>query len=175
MENIAGTLTAEDVEFLTNLANELRTQDRRATAKPVIFQVFERERVWCIDPRYADDLGLLISDDAVECLTLEDAKEQLADYDEIPTETLDGLASLEDIEAFCDRRGIRCTLTGYQEREVLSNAFLTLSGYEEHMALNGHNYRHGASSYVTHATRNPQLARLLEIVEKFATVEEARR
>lgn len=155
-------------EILTALANELRTQDRRATAKPVIFQVFERERVWCIDPDYTDDVGLLISDDGVECLTVEDAKEQLADYDDVPQETLDRLTSLEDVKAFCDKRGIRCALTGYQEREKLSNAFLTLSGYEQHMALNGHNYRHGAESYVSHAFRNPQLARLLEIVEKFA-------
>ena len=160
-------LTAEDVEFLAALANELRTQDRCATARPVLFQVCEPKRIFGFDPDYTDDIGLLMGDDYAECVTLEEAKEFLADR-EIGEGELAALDSLEAVNAYCERVGIACTLTGYRDSEVLHNAFLTRSGYEQHMDRNRHNYAKGSAPYVSYGHRNPQLERLLEIIDKFA-------
>lgn len=177
-------LSPEDVEFLTALASELRTQDRLATARPVIFHACETIREWGFDPQYTDDVGLLMGDDATEIMTVEAAKEWL--LDDIPLDEdgepeteaekktareINALETLEDVDRYCEREGIRCYLTGYKDQERRSNAFLTRSGYEQHMHLNRHNYRHAkeVTFYVDHAFRNPQLARLLKIVDKFAT------
>lgn len=165
-------LTAEDMEFLTRLANELRTQNRGATARPVLFHVLQRRRVWGMDPAYTDDVGLLMGDDEpAECVTLDEAKDFLASAYDVEPETLATFGSLEEIEDYCDRRGIAVHRTGYAEQETLSNAFLTRSGFKQHMELNGHNYRRGAETYIAHAFRNPELSRLLEIVDKFVTEE----
>ncbi len=162
-------LTAEDVEFLTALANELKAQDTLATARPVFFQVREVRHEWGIDSDYADNMGAIIGNDPVACATLDEAKDILTQYEDVTPEALTILTSMEEVKAFCDKAGIACTLTGYRDSETFYNAFLTRSGYEEHMARFGYRYAEGSSLYVTHAHRNPQLARLLEIVGKFAT------
>ena len=38
-QDLSAVLTPEDVEFLTALANELKTQDTAGTARPVIYQM----------------------------------------------------------------------------------------------------------------------------------------
>ena len=35
-------LNEEDIEFLKNLAHDLKTQDRRGTSKPVVYQIIDR-------------------------------------------------------------------------------------------------------------------------------------
>lgn len=166
-------LTTEDLEFLTKLADELRTQDRGTTARPVLFQVLERRREWGMDPAYTDDVGLLIGDDEPdECVTVEEAKYFLLNVYEVEPDGLTNVRSLKDVEDYCDHNGIPVHRTGFRDTETLSNAFLTRSGFERHMELNRHNYRKGASSYIAHAFRNPEMQRLLEIVDKFATTTE---
>jgi hypothetical protein len=46
--------------------------------------------------------------------------------------------------------------------------FLTEEGYNEHMKLNSHNYRHWKSYqfYVLHAFRNPEMAGLIEAIKE---------
>lgn len=161
-------LSAEDVEFLTQLADELETQERYATARPVLFQVLEPTRIFGFAPDCADGDGLLMGDEYAECVTLEEAKEWLAEGD-IAQGDLAPLDSLEAVNSYCEGMGIRCMLTGYRDSETLQNAFLTRSGYEEHMARNRHNYAKGSTFYVSYAHRNPQLERLMEIVGKFAS------
>jgi len=164
-------LTAEDMEFLRQLANELRTQDTLGTARPVLFQIRELRREWGIDPDFTENEGVLIGDEPVECTTLADAKTYLVEHEYGTTEQIAALISLEEVQEYCERFDITCTLTGYRDQEVLQNAFLTRSGAEEHLACFGYHYSSGAI-YVSHAHRNPQLARLLQIIEKFATPSE---
>lgn len=46
-------------------------------------------------------------------------------------------------------------------------AFLTMKSAEKHLEENRHHYREEAHIYVSHAFRNPELEKLLDIIEKF--------
>ena len=169
------TLTPDDIEFLRSLANELKTQNTCGTAKPIFIQILEVERVVGFDPDYSDGTVLLMGDDYTEIKTIEDAKEFLGEYSWIDPDDLAGLRDLEDVREFCGHQDrIPCTLTGYKDTDRYHGCFLTRSGYDEHMRMNRHNYRHfhePAKPYAQYMFRNPQLERLLTIVEKFAEEE----
>lgn len=85
-------LNEEDIEFLKNLAHDLKTQDRRGTSKPVIYQIIDRG----------------------------------------------------------EKQG----------------AFLTLQSAERHLKENNYNYSEKAHVYVSYGWRNPELEKLLYIIEK---------
>lgn len=57
--------------------------------------------------------------------------------------------------------------------DVDDNVFLTFRGYNIHMELNGHNYRHlkDVHSYVKYAGRNPEMEMLLKSIMAFAEIE----
>ena len=55
---------------------------------------------------------------------------------------------------------------GHHERE-LKNAFLTKKSAEQHLEENRHHYHEKAHVYVSYAWRNPELEKLLDILEKF--------
>lgn len=168
------TLTPDDIEFLRSLANELKTQERGCTATPLFLQVRQKKKVFGIDTAYADDTVLLIGDEYEECYTVGQAKEMLAESFGVPSEKMNGFESLEELEGFCAGRGILATHTGYATHDEFTNCFLTRKGYDQHMQLNEHNYRYGSTPevFIHHAFRNPELERLLAIVEKFASEEE---
>lgn len=86
-------LNEEDIEFLKNLAHDLKTQDRRGTSKPVVYQIIDRG----------------------------------------------------------EKQG----------------AFLTLKSAEKHLQENNYNYSEKAHVYVSYGGRNPELEKLLNIIEKF--------
>lgn len=86
-------LNEADLSFLKELAHKLKTQDRRGTSKPVIYQIIDRG----------------------------------------------------------EKQG----------------AFLTLQSAERHLKENNYNYGKKAHVYVSYGWRNPELERLLNIIEKF--------
>ena len=179
MKELTNVLTAKDIEFLTNLANELKEQNKHGYGNrtPIFIQVREPQREWGIDPDYADGLALIIGDEHNTYMTVEDATEALAEYylDDLPDdevhELLVSLESFEDVEEFCNDRSIECFIGGYRDSNRYHQMFLTHSAFEQHMKMNGHNYDRQSSYWVDSFFRNPQMERVVEIIEKFATVE----
>lgn len=175
MQNI---LTKDDIKFLKELAIELKTQDRDCTAKPVYYQVMETKRITGIDPDYTDKLILLIGDEYEEFTDeqLEEAKEFYIEYwiDEDDTEKIDEVmsaSSLEELSEIIEEHNkTDCTLTGYEDETECHNAFLTKKACELHIKQNHYHYKNPRVC-VENAWRNPELERLLEIVEKFADVD----
>jgi hypothetical protein len=165
-------LTSEDIEFLRDLGNELKTQDNHGNRTPIFFQVKEPEKVWGIDPEYADGAAIFFGEPETPIFTIEEAKADLIDDYEINPEKLSELKSFDDIKEFCEGEGIECLIGGYKDSKRFSQMFLTESGFKQHMKMNSHNYNHGSSFWVDSFFRNPQMERLIEIVEKFATVED---
>lgn len=164
-------LTAEDLQFLRQLAHTLRTQDTAYSAKPVVFQVMEQKRRTPVDPAYADGMCLVLGEDGEEFFedNLAQAKEFLSD-DELSSEEmglLDNVATLEDLKDFCDDAGIDYHWTGYEDDERYSGEFLTREACERHIAANRHHYRN-PQVFARSLWRNPELERLLAILEKFA-------
>lgn len=164
-------LTEEDIEFLRDLGNELKTQDTLSTAKPIFWQINEVVKRYCIDPAYADrDCVLIGEDGGTHCDTEDEAKKLLVEDYDIAKEDLVDIDSLEEIEDYCDDKGIPCHYTGYEEYEARSGCFLTLRAVHAHIQRNGYRYAQGRNTgkYCNHAFRNPELEKLLKIVEKFS-------
>lgn len=171
-------LTADDRAFLVDLANTLRTQERLGTAKPVIYQILERIKELAADPDYADGMALALGEDADVYYEddIAEAKEWLWDWfewDNAGLRTLCKANTLKALADFCETAGITYHYTGYREVERYTGFFLTREALQTHLEANGHHYKHPVSYAHYAGFRNPELERLLDIVEKFATVEEA--
>ncbi len=163
-------LSEKDINFLSEMANELKTQDTLATAKPVFWQVEETKRVYGYDPDYADDITFLLGElyGPIAAETIEETKEILLDTFECAENEVGLISDKYDLEEFCEKHKIDLTITGYKDQEFYHGAFLTRSAIEKHLELNRHNYGSKIIRYCQHAFRNPQLERLLKIIEKFA-------
>jgi hypothetical protein len=165
-------LTADDISFLRQLGNDLKTQNNHGNRTPIFFQVRESVKVWGIEPDYADGIAFFLDSPETPIFTVEEAKTKLLDTYEIIPERLAGLESFDDIKEFCEDEEIKCLIGGYRNSERFSQMFLTESGFEQHMKVNSHNYNHGSRFWVDSFFRNPQMERLIEIVEKFATIKD---
>jgi len=147
-------IAKEDYEFLTELAHELSTQDNRCTGRPYFYTVRcvkkalapkdygSGEPVW-VDWELSPYL-FKSEEDYVKILT-----------DDYGYSTAEARARAEDLLCF-----------GQHEIFVDENVFLTYNGYKQHMAQNEHNYQHYEKyySYIKHAGRNPEMARLIDIL-----------
>ena len=164
-------LTTEDVNFLTDLANEIRTQNNHGTRAPIFLQVKEPNRTFGMDLNYGSGAALLIGDENEDFYDIAKAKAYLVEHYSLDPFELKGLDDFEEMEAICFEHSIPANCTGYLDEYEYHEFFLTHSGFEKHMEMNRHNYRDDSSFYVRHLWRNPELERLLGIVDKFATVE----
>lgn len=178
MEMNLSNLTTEDLAFLKELATTLREQDSRATAKPLVFKIRETVCVPYKDLYYFNDNVCLIDPKGRLYLTAEDALEVLETEYEKDAQALKRIASKyedtsyqDDLRALYDlmeNLELDWKLTGYEIEDKVSGAFLTARAAEAHLNENRHHYNESAHVYCTHGWRNPELERLLEIVEKFA-------
>ena len=165
-------LTAEDLQFLRQLAHTLQTQDTAYSAKPVIFQVMEQRRRIPVDPDYADGMCLVLGEDGEEFFeeTLDQAKEFLreAELSLEQEEALNKVSTLDELKDFCDDAGIDdYHWTGYADYERYSGEFLTREACARHISANRHHYCN-PQVFARSVWRNPELERLLAILEKFA-------
>jgi RNase H-fold protein (predicted Holliday junction resolvase) len=166
-------LTLDDIKFLKELAHELKTQDNVGTAKPIFFQIRENQRVYGMAEGYSDDVCLVIGDDGDSFDTVEEAISHLIEYYELEEDevnNLNDLNTLWEIEEYCQEHEINSFVVGYKEEPKYTGVFLTRSAIEQHIKLNHYHYKEPIC-YADHVWRNPQLEKLLEIVEKFDTYE----
>ena len=178
--NIDKILNEKDINFLKKLGEELKNQNRLATAKPVFWQVYEFENEYGYDLDYADDICIMIGDEFIpfhsckEALKFlldrytftEEEKKQLKNI----VESNSSFVSFSEIEIWCENHNINAVLTGYKEKSKKKNAFLTKKACDKHIKQNPHHYEQGENTktFCNHAWRNPELKKLLEIIEKFA-------
>ncbi len=167
MNNI---LTEDDFNFLKELGRELKTQDTLYTAKPIFWQIQQKDIVVGVDYDYSEGSCLIIGDEYEMITDIVEAKNFLIDNYDISARQLKHINELEEIESFCNKREIQCKYTGYIEKEKYDNAFLTRKSLEKHIELNHYHYKNPVR-FCSAAWRNPELQRLLEIVEKFSDVE----
>lgn len=173
MPAAAARLTEDDLKFLRELGKELRTQDRLATAKPVFWQIQEQERIVGIDPGWSDNKCVIWGDEGEVYDKLDDLKTALIEHlesDDSQAAHIEALASWDEVTDFMEDQRIDFSRSGYTFRATHKNAFLTRSAIDAHIAANDYHYEKPIP-YCNHAFRNPQLQRLLEIVEKFAPVD----
>jgi len=109
-------------EQLKEIANELQTQDNRATADP-LFCVFEKEQICGMDPDYTDTYEWVLDYDS----------ETIGDADDLMRECELTEEQAENDDRF--RKGY------YIERDRFVNAHFTEKAALEHIRINGHNLR----------------------------------
>lgn len=167
-------LTADDRAFLTTLANTLKTQDRAGTAKPVIYQILERKQDVGYEEAFADGMALGLGNDGVGFYDddVDGAKRFLIEHYDVDAGMLSDLHTLQDVADWCERHDIPAVYTGYRDSETFHGFFLTHAALQEHMQANAYHYTHPVSYAHYAGFRNPELERLLAIVEKFATVDD---
>ncbi len=170
-------LTPDDIAFLTSLANALKSQDTVSTAKPIIYQIRQRQREIGADPDDSDGivLGLGDDDEAFYDKDVDGARAWLLEGFAWSPEELERIASascLEDFADFCEESGrVNYRFTGYRNIETYSGFFLTQRALLDHVQHNGHHYQDPVSYAQAAGWRNPELERLLRIIEKFASSE----
>lgn len=170
-------LNNEDIKFLADLAREMATENTLATARPVIWRAEEKRRVFGVCPKEADDIAYLLGgkdgSEPIATYALGEAKEVLIDTFGCSAEELQAVTNGNQLREFCEKAGILFQYSGCIEEVVYHGAFLTKKALDEHLRLNGHNYKGEITRYCEHVYRNPQLQRLLEIVGKFSDLAEA--
>jgi hypothetical protein len=148
-------ISEESFEFLKNLVNEMKTQDRACTADPYFYVVQELVTRPAYDgcgseTRYATDWndGLVTKDSILE---------DINDNSELGGKTLEELVD----------EGI---ITEYEVDEEYENTdncnvFFTKKAYEEHIRRNGHNLC-CPRPYIYHAYRNSEIENLFKAIKE---------
>lgn len=139
---------------LDQIAKRLREQDNRATAYP-LFVVQEEERVWGLDPEYADEMSTYVwryTDDWE--YVYESDEELIAEHsDSRLPERLAALSPWEtEVEA---SNGARYEKIFYAKRWKFVCAHFTEAAAEEYIEHNRHNLKN-PRVYVTSQHRCPE-------------------
>jgi len=156
-------LPDEVVEFMQELAKEIKEQDNRATASPYYY-VVRAQKEMIAPAGYGDGDYVYYNSQWGEAHSQEEWVEILKQHDED--------AYYEEHHTDVDKFIRECDEFSLHHVDVDDNVFLTYKGYKEHMALNGHNYRHleKPHSYLKYAGCNPEMENLHKAIMAFADV-----
>jgi hypothetical protein len=125
--------------FIKSMGLEMETQDRRMTADPYFYQIFEKVRFYGLDPAYADQYVWVHKQDFENSVEPDDLPE---DFNE------------DDYEK-----------AYYVEREVFKNCFFTEKSIKEHINKNRHHYESNVNNYIDHAFRNPEMENVIKLIK----------
>ena len=172
----------EQLEFLINLQNELREQDKDHTPSPRYWVVLDYKNIECRE-EYADEFVVRTSNNRLIHNTHEDIlrvienymlHSEAIDHWENKTEEnanhvggfLDDLDFLEWIQLYVDEYA---ELIPMREEPVIkeNTFFLTKRECLEHIEANKHHYSERCHSYAMTAFRSPQVEKLFDILENF--------
>ena len=157
-------LSEEAIKFMNELANEMKTQDNRATASPYYYVVMAKREL--VAPAgYGDGDYVYYNSDWGEAHSKEEWVPILKQHDEDAFPYEDRVTDVDDFIRDCDEFSLH-------KIDTEENVFFTYKGYEQHMALNGHNYRHldDVHSYIKYAGRNPEMEALHKVIMEFADI-----
>ena len=145
-------LSKEAVDFLFDFANQIETQDNRATASPYYYQVRCIKEI-AAPKGMTEEKAYYIPEDA-ETWTEERLKAWCLN---------EGLDFDDYVEQHCEEYSLQAVSDD-------KNIFFTKKGFDKHMELNGHNYRDYKRHYpyINCANRNPEIKMLLETVLEVA-------
>lgn len=165
-------MTNDDIAFLKELQQELKTQENDCQAAPRFWVVGDYEMATCVEGAHdeyhvvlggcttieLDNLLKQIKEDELEDM----ANEAKEGYEEIMCEVtaLDWIKQYYDEDAY---------LVPVEERHFIrpNTMFLTKAEAKKHIELNHYHYSPKAHTYAMTAWRAPKVERLLKILETF--------
>ena len=164
----------EDIKFLKELQNELKTQENDCQAAPRFWVIMDHE-YQNTERGYHDRVAVYDSDNGesyeleeyVKVLKDEENEflaDEIEDLEEILKHTYSRESSLiEWVEENCNGIAI------YYEKEVSvikqNTMFLTKQEAKDHLKANSHHYSNKAHTYAMTAWRAPKVAKLLSVLE----------
>ena len=131
-------ITAEDIEFLEALQNEMLTQDTMCQADP---------RFWVVRHSFNEPCWA----------------EQADHYAIVGTDG-DKIGEIEYFEEECG--AFTCVPERKVTRNASDTFFLTLREAQKHIARNSYNYRENPHPYAMTAWRSPQVEQLYKILQE---------
>ena len=157
-------VTDEIYDFLSNLSNEIKTQDNRCTAQPYFFQVKE-------DEEFATTAGcgeeVWVMDGEIHLRTEQDIKEAVFEWkewtlgDDTSELLYENLTSFE-VEDILKENYHKVNV---DIRYRYSNSFFTKKACEEHIRINKHNLDN-PKSYLFYAYRNTELEMMFKFLNE---------
>jgi hypothetical protein len=171
-------VTDEQHEFLMNLSKEMNTQDNRCTAR-VMFTVFQKKKVYGVDPEYTDDTEIIEEDDPEDTLEWIDVINRVNNMNEDVDEDDDDFILMECYhhdkqtceECVKDENWGSFSLPdGFKEIGYVVNNMVYVDNFFSEKAAQAHidqNHYHYKEPYVygTSAWRNPEIETLQEILK----------
>lgn len=159
---------------LKAIADEISTQDSRATARPYLFQIRTDEKVHV--PDLNGDFKCIISRDCEEVGPF--SYPVIADIAlNRDVELPDHIKSDDDVNLFSrdvydwlEENG-SYRVESYSIKHRLENAFFTAKGCQAHIKGNGHHYSN-PKDYLSYAFRNPEMAVVFELFDLLAGIPE---
>lgn len=152
-ELVTVKITRAAHDFLKEFARHLKEQNNRSTAAPYYYVVKAAQPMFVADG-HGDKEVLVDEEDEGRVFPTSDR-----------TVVEDTLLSEGYLSYDATDIADRCKRLSTKDIPEKHNVFFTEKGYEEHMALNKHNYPDNAHSFVEHAFRNPEIKALLEIAK----------
>jgi hypothetical protein len=140
-------ISDETADFIVSLVKEIEAQENHGTADPYYFSV-QCIRELAAPSGTNDNVKYYWEGETYTEAELKKCCEE---------NNLDFENEKDKAQEFC-----------IQEVDEFENFFFTKRGYDEHIKLNGHNYRHFKRHdfYVRHAFRNPEILGLLKAIRE---------
>ena len=180
-------LSNEDIEFIKNLSNEMKTQDTRGTAQPYALVIRNKNRQ-IRDFENCDNKGVYWNE-----LEYESFEEFLDSFKEYYNEDMPegedskevmffeewDITDIDDLRAYEYKLDIEFDIqvSTFAYEDVMTadsshgryegNFFLTEKACRKHIQANRHHFNK-PDTYGIHLTRNPEMERLYEIIHKLA-------
>lgn len=176
----------EDIQFLKELQNEMKTQEIDGQASPRFWAIMDY-RVVPANEEYDAQRTMYFHNDGdhTEFETIEELKEFIWDYytEDDPSELIEMLNDNDTtFENLWDYITTNLNKDGYfsevpvkEESFIVQNTmFLTKEEAKRHLKVNHYHYTSKAHTYAMTAWRAPKVERLLKILENFdwAKIEE---
>lgn len=185
-------LSEEDYNFLKELGSELKTQDNLGTAKPLVFKLMYKERIYGISPDSPYDDDCIIVNESKDLDTPEETKQYIInkfnDYKTIKAAEENNISKqqlfintlkdnslnpndyssfddLEELNNVLKDLGADTVYSHYRNQIIYKGEFLTKQSVLEHFKENAHHYPIDTKIFIDCGWRNPVLERLLNIVE----------
>lgn len=160
------TVTDETYDFLMTLAQEINTQDNRATAKPYYFAIQEDEEVYVPDG-CGDEIWVDCDGDGVRLRTEDDIKEAIFEWKGWTIGNKSNEKEYNQMDWYAREIILE---EHYRKVDMVighkySNVFLTKKAYEQHLLENRHNLNN-PQPYRFHAFRNKEMSMLFKFIEE---------
>lgn len=168
----------EDIQFLKELQNELRTQENDGQAAPRYWSIMDYK--WVVTAEGHEDRVSLFDSDTCETIELDDYINEILngerkdDFSEDEIEELKNeheWGSPSDIYDWIERYDDDSRFYPICEEEVSfiapNTMFLTKEEAKRHLKLNHYHYSPKAHTYAMTAWRAPKMERLIKILETF--------